>query len=407
MLKMSDVSIEYFLKIFADTGAKVAFLVPTPNGYKKSIMDAIISVRELLKSEKVHDYNKQTKEPDNKKRIKAYFVDAYKLIDTEASLYRPITKNGDPRIWFNDLKKYCNPCNLLALVIIKGEIYVINLSNKEIADSLLSKEFVYDVVCQSVFKDEVIANELRAKIQEIHNLGFIKSITRGDPGVGDTLENALGIKRNNLKIPDYKGIELKSTRLIRNGHERIQTRNTLFTKVPDFGMTYREILENYGKYQIPKNSHIERLQLIETCRVSRKNAYDLQLYVDSNKEELDLLYIQKAIKKFVSAWYINNLKKTLLLKHKETFWVKAVSENRNGIEYFRYDIILYTKKPNVSLIMPLLETDKITVDLAAHITNGKYRDHGILFKMLPKDIPMLFPSAIEYDLKNRETKKII
>ena len=40
MLAMSDINIEKFFPIFANTGVPVAFLVPTPTGYGKSIMDA-------------------------------------------------------------------------------------------------------------------------------------------------------------------------------------------------------------------------------------------------------------------------------------------------------------------------------------------------------------------------------
>jgi hypothetical protein len=50
------------------------------------------------------------------------------------------------------------------------------------------------------------------------------------------------------------------------------------------------------------------------------------------------------------------------------------------------------------LVAPLLEEDKITVDLAAHITEGKWRDHGVLFKMKPEDRGLLFPDIVEYDL---------
>lgn len=225
------------------------------------------------------------------------------------------------------------------------------------------------------------------------------SITSGDPGVGDTLEHALGIKRNNSRTPDYKGIELKTTRLTRNGSSRQITRSTLFTKVPDEGMTYREIVDHYGKIQIPRGDTVPRLQLYETFRVSRPNAYGLVLEVDQNNDQLRMLHQEDKLRKYVSAWHLNTLKQTLLLKHHETFWVKAVSKNRDGREWFRYDKILYTKNPNTSLLAPLLEADKITVDLAAHYKpDGKWRDHGILFKMMPDDLPLLLGDPIEYDL---------
>lgn len=49
MLAMSDIYIDQFFPVFANAGLPVAFLVPTPTGYDKSIMDAIATVRTLLK----------------------------------------------------------------------------------------------------------------------------------------------------------------------------------------------------------------------------------------------------------------------------------------------------------------------------------------------------------------------
>lgn len=406
MLTMSDVNIENYLDIFANIGVSVAFLVPTPTGYGKSIMDATIPVRELLLEKNVHDYEMQNQGPDNKVMINSFFVYSDHIEETRASLYRPVTKKGDPRIWFANLKKYCNPRNLLALVVVKKKIYVFNLSNPDVTASLFKKGFAYTILEESVYVETAVSEELLSRIQEIHNRGFIPSITPGDPGVGDTLEHALGIKRNNSKNPDYKGIELKATRLTRNGEKRAITRSTLFTKVPDEGMTYREIVDHYGKWQIPRGGTEERFQLYETFRVSRTNAYDLILDVDVSKDKLILFYQVEYLRRYVSAWQLKKLREILLTKHQETFWVKAQSEIRDGIEYFKYDKILHTKKPNVSLLIPLLEADKITVDLAAHYTSdGKWRDHGVLFKMNPKDIPLLLGNPVEYDLCKRNAFK--
>lgn len=400
MLAMSDTNIEQFFPIFARTGVPVAFLVPTPTGFNKSIMDATGPVRELLKDSNTHDYNYQKQGPEAKVLIESYFVYPDRLQETTASLYRPKTKKGDPRIWFSKLTHYCNACNLLALIIIEHKIYVINLSDPAICNSLKNNEYVYDILSEAAHKQNYIAIELLEKIREIHNRGFLPSITAGDPGVGDTLENALGIERNNSTSPDYKGIELKTTRLTRNGSSRPTTRATLFTKVPDEGFTYRQIVDAYGKVQTPRGSDIARLQLYETFRASRPNAYGLLLEVDANNDKLKMLYQNnQQLREYVSAWYLSKLREALLVKHHETFWVKATAETRNGIEYFRYDKILHTKNPNASLLAPLLETDKITVDLAAHYKpDGKWRDHGMLFKMMPQDLPLLLGEPIEYDL---------
>lgn len=401
MLAMSDIDIDQFLPMFADIGVSVAFLVPTPTGYDKSIMDAIGSVRALLKDEGIHDYETQKQGPDAKQMWESYFVTSNGLVETETSLYRPITKKGDPRIWFKNLRQYCKPCNLLSLFIYENKICIMNLSNVTVRNSIEQMGFVYNFLQQVKYSKQSIALELLRKIKLIHNQGFLPSITPGDPGVGDTLEHALGIDRNNSKAPDYKGIELKSTRLTRHGSARTASRSTLFTKVPDEGLTYREIVETYGKWQVPRGSTTARLQMYETFTTQRVNAYGLELEVNTNIDRLDMLYVQQErLRKYVSSWQMDNLKSALLLKHHETFWVKAQSEDRDGREYFRYDKVLHTKKPNASLLAPLIESGKITLDLAAHFKeDGKWRDHGMLFKMKPEDIKLLFGDPIEYDLE--------
>ena len=256
MLKMSDTPIRGFLPFFANVGLQVAFLVPTPTGYQKSIMDATLPLREMLREAGIHNYAEQKQGPKFKALVKTYYLAPDRMIETEASLYRPITKQGDPRIWFYNLKQYCVPCNLLAVLANKGNMYVLNLSNEEIVESMNSG-FIREVIQQFVDDDNAIAKELLAKIQEIHNRGFLPSITVGDPGVGDTLENALGISRNPSKLPDYKGIELKASRTSTYNKTKTSNRVNLFTQVPDWansrGMDRVKLLDTYGYWAEQKD----------------------------------------------------------------------------------------------------------------------------------------------------------
>jgi len=399
MLRMSDTNLTEFLPVFAQSGVQVAFLVPTPTGFEKSIMDATYSVRDLFRETRIHDYELQQQGPEYKKIIKTFLVNRNSITETETSLYRPRTKMGDPRMWIYNLKRYCRPYNLLALIVSDETLYVFNLSNPEISESLLWGGYCYDILREATMRDEVVAQELLEKLREIHNRGFLPTVTYGDPGVGDTLENALGIRRNNIAAPDYRGIELKTTRLTRGGRERAITRSTLFTKVPDEGLTYRQIVDIYGKEQIPRGQTVARLQLYETLRCSRANAYDLILNVDAGNNKLVIEHITPQSRDYVSAWYFSELRNTLLNKHRETFWIKAQSQMINGVEHFRYDKVVHTKSPNVSLLEPLFETDKITIDLAGHYKpDGNFRNHGILFKMNPNDLHLLLGSVTEYDL---------
>lgn len=403
MLSMSDTPINKFIPYFAETNTSVAFLVPTPTGYEKSIMDATKPLRELLQYTGVHDYEKQAQGPENKVVIECHFVTKDDVINTTASLYRPNTKNGDPRIWFSDLKKYCKPCNLLAILIYDKSLYVINLSNKDIQDSIINHGHVYSYLQLSLSEYVTVAGELLQKLRKLHKKGFIPSITEGDPGVGDTLENALGIKRNNAKTPDYKGIELKASRITKNGSVKTITRSTLFSKTPDGGLSYSEILDKYGKMQIPRGQTEPRKQIYETVSTKRYNAYGLKFEVNYDEDKLYLVYNSNPKPVIVSSWNLDVLRKTLLIKHHETFWVKAASEIRDDWEYFRYDRVIHTRNPNAMLLAPLIENGEITADLAAHIKpDGTYRDHGLLFKILPQNIKDLLDEEKEYDLSMNE-----
>ena len=158
-------------------------------------------------------------------------------------------------------------------------------------------------------------------------------------------------------------------------------------------------MDKYGKVQIPRGKTEPRKQIYETLSTQKYNAYGLKLSVDYDNDKLNLIDDAEPEPNFVSSWNLDILRKTLLVKHHETFWVKATSEMRNDIEYFRYDKVIHTKNPNALLLAPLIENGEITADLAAHIKpDGTYRDHGLLFKIFPQNIHDLLGEEKKYDL---------
>lgn len=55
--------------------------------------------------------------------------------------------------------------------------------------------------------------EFVRKLQEIKDAGWVPNARpKNDGGVGNTLEDLLGVKENNLRIPDYGEYELKARR---------------------------------------------------------------------------------------------------------------------------------------------------------------------------------------------------
>lgn len=396
MLKASNVSVESALRLFNGAGVATGLLVPTATGCRKSIMDATLSFRDFLHESGIHEYSSQKQGPAYKVCIPAMFVLPDKCVRSTASLYRPCTKKGDPRIWFSKLIHYCKPTDLLAIVSYGESLYVFNMSNPAVVDSFgIPGSYPHDIIsaCSEIISP--VAKELLDKLRKIHELGFVKGIKSGDTNVGVTLENLLDIPPNVSKAPDYKGIELKSSR----GKLREKTSNskkvTLFTNTPDWKrskFSAAEILKHFGY----AGDH-GPCQLY--CTVSNK-PNEQGLFLDASNE-IDL--INKADTRAyvgdVAVWALDTLKSRLAEKHKETFWVQAETKFEDGKEYFRYDVVKHTRKPNVSNIGSMFDAGIITLDYAMYLKkSGAVRDHGYLFRTTSEKMKHIFPLERYYDL---------
>lgn len=400
MLKLANTSVEEALKMFNGAGVATGLLVPTPTGYSKSIMDATLSFREFLHETGIHEYS--TQKQGDKSIVAANFVLPDRCIKTTASLYRPCTKKGDPRIWFSDIKKhrYCNPTDLLSVVAHNGELYVFNMSNADVVKAFgIPGSWPHEILlnCSEVISP--VASELLGKLKDIHAMGYVKGVGHGDTDVGMTLENLLGVEPNASKKPDYKGIELKSSR----HHGKILAKKmsgsgkvTLFTNTPDWKrskFSALEILKQFGYC-----GEDGRFQLY--CTVNNK-PNNQGLYLDAS-DEVDLINKAKTDKYTgdVAVWALDMLKARLSEKHHETFWVQASSQIYDGKEFYRYDYVRHTRKPNTANLGSLFDAGIITLDYAMHLKpNGKgVRDHGYLFRTSKDKFSHIFPLERVYDL---------
>ena len=389
MLSAADRDYLSFITLFSSHGLEVAFLSPTETGFNKSIMDAIKPLRNLLLDKGMHNYDTQQQGPENKVKIPACFLRGEILdFDTQASLYRPVTKQGDPRIWFEKLKTYCVPHNLLAILPANGKLYVFNLSDSSVLRSLEHGEGRR--LLEAIRKGySSVIDELIDRLKDIHKEGFIKGISHGDTNVGMTLEHLLDIPPNSSKEPDYKGIELKTKR---SGLLNPKTLQTLFTCVPDWknsNTTAKAILDTWG---YPDEN--KRINLYCTVSAKKPNSQGLYFEVDYNKDLL-INYGDKDAQKhlFVAQWDINVLRKRLSVKHHETVWISAATETRWDGEYFRFDKVIHTQSPKIYSLGFLLADGVVTLDYTLHYKpDGNTRDHGYIFRIHPKNMDLLFPN---------------
>lgn len=380
------------LKLLTENSVEVTLIEPTMNGLKKSTMDATGSVRDYLKSNNIHDYHFQKQGESNKIKLDTFLITNDKFIASTASLYRPISKKGDPRIWFKGLGSYANPNDILAITELNEKLYVLNISQINIEKILHSeKSNLFKELVNAINNDSnAIANELLIKLKKIAARGFLPSLINADTSVGRTLETLLEIPINSSRKPDYKGIELKSFR------DKRANRKNLFTKVPDWTASKfkssDEILNSFGY----SRENVFRLY----CTVSSivRNSQGLILKVNNQLAQLIENSNKEEIGDFV-LWKLEELHNCLLQKHTETFWITAEPRIINGVEHFLYKKAEHTKKPIISQFDILLEQGFITVDhLIKRDKKGRAHEKGPSFKLKPNSLDLLFPPSNVYNL---------
>lgn len=403
MLIKSDKDIKEVMADLAAMGTEAAYLVPTVTGLHKSILDAHEGLRNYLKRMNFHDYSSQHQGPENKLVEKCFFVTDKDVVQTKVSMYRPQTKSGDPRIWFYELTKYVSENNLLVIFVYQTNLYIVNSSNRDVWASLKkSGSPLNELVTSLAGRKSVVETELLRKLVDIYKLGFQPSTTNADSGVGDTLENLLGISRNSNKSPDYKGIELKAARLSM-ATDRQVNRSNLFSKVPNWELSAlksgAEILDKYGYYptETPNN------KALHVTLSNRPNAQGLYLEMNSESYQIENLRRTASSIEKVVLWKLAELESELEKKHEKTFWIKAETKVVNHHEQFLYKVVEATSNPMVTNFGTLVSTGSITMDYTfseKERPSGKKfaRDHGYLWKIAPGDFALLFPPKRVFDL---------
>jgi hypothetical protein len=221
----------------------------------------------------------------------------------------------------------------------------------------------------------------------------VKAMLQTDTAIGRTLEYLIGIQMNSAKSPDYKGIELKSAR------EKKGTRKSLFGKTPNWELSKfknrTEILDAFGYWEK------DVFRLYNTIRATGRNAQGLILRTDY---ELDYLF-ENSNKKDIGdflVWKLDELKKSLSAKHRETFWVSAQSKIEDNKEYFLFKSVEHTKRPLINQFGMLIDIGAITLDYPIkRMPNGSVIDKGCNFKLKPNALNMLFPPSQTYDLLSK------
>ncbi len=391
MRQLTAIEIER-IKILTENSVELCLIEPTETGLVKSIMDATGSVRNYLKSKKIHDFGLQHQGQESKVQITAKLIYTDKSINSIASLYRPNTKNGDPRIWFKGLGNYSKANDILGIIEFDGILYVLNITQIDL-DKLLNSKIhnpLKELIEEINHISNEVADELLILLNKIASQGPVPAMLKADTAIGRTLETLLGIDINSSKKPDYKGIELKSYR------DKKGNRKNLFAQVPDWSLSKfknsAEILNNFGY------KRGEDFKLYCTVSALVRNSQGLTLKLDSKINQLLENSDKANIGDFI-AWNLETLHNRLLEKHNETFWIAADSIIIDNKEHFQFKKVEHTRKPIVTQFDILLEQGIITLDhLIKRTPAGGALEKGPIFKIKPNALDLLFPPSLSYSL---------
>ena len=211
----------------------------------------------------------------------------------------------------------------------------------------------------------------------------IKSLRRGDTGVGYTLENLLNIRENNSGEPDfkYKGlpVELKTQR------EGSSSRVTLMTKTPHWDpLKPKEIVEKFGYVDSSG-----RKALKATLTAKETNSRGFKLCFDECAKKLKIVHKDRgAVAYFNIGEIMDKLKSKL---YKNLILVLADGKKKGGEEFFVYEKAVLLQALSEESFEMLLKEGLMVWEFRMHLKeNGNVRGHGPGFRISESRIDELY-----------------
>jgi len=252
-----------------------------------------------------------------------------------------------------------------------------------------------------IFTKQSLIDELN----EICGKGWIENARHGNQGgIGNTLENLLGIEENNLPIPNAAEWELKSQRLNTTAlttlfHIEPSPRAVKFVpqilllkygwqhkkankKYPDNEMSFRQTIHG--------NSPSDRGFMVKINRKERKVliSFDSGKVADKHNEWL------KSVKKRIGLqeldpqpyWGFDDLEHKAGTKLLNCFYVQAEVKKQSGKEFYHYSKVIMLQKFNFEGFLNEIQNGNILVDFDARTGHN----HGTKFRMRQNCLPNLY-----------------
>lgn len=230
-----------------------------------------------------------------------------------------------------------------------------------------------------------------AKLKEVTEEGWIPNARPGNVGgIGNTLEDLLGIEENNLPIPNAGEWELKSQRIGSSSlttlfHMEPSPRALRFVPevlLPLYGWQHESIAgEQSFRQTINGLQRSDRGFGVVVDRTARKVlvSFDAQAVARRHAEWLALVARRVGLSELNPQpyWGFDDLRNKAGTKLLNCFYVQAEVKRERGREFFHYKDVLILEKFEFEKFLAAIETGAVLVDFDART----HHNHGTKFRL--------------------------
>ncbi len=236
--------------------------------------------------------------------------------------------------------------------------------------------------------DFVSLEELKKKLKEISERGFIKSHRSNNTGIGKTLEDEMGISENNLPEHDFTIgktlIELKAQRI------EAGTPVTLSTKEPTWKMNKFEIIRKTG--YLDKQGR-QALKIILSTRGYNPKGYKIEIR-GLFKKRIAIVHQKLGEVCFFDFGKLMNIIRAKLGEH--ILLVLANVKKKGDNEYFNYTEATYFSGFKERAFKKMIKDGRIIWEFRLHLkSDTAIRDHGSGFRTARRNLSAMYDKEIK------------
>lgn len=249
---------------------------------------------------------------------------------------------------------------------------------------------------------------LIARLEAISEMGWVPNVRHGNHGgIGNTLEQLLGIQENNLPIPNAAEWELKAQRL------NSTSLTTLFHIEPSpraIRFVPQLLLPMYGwsHQQADKRYSASEMSFRQTIHGGSRSDRGFMVVIDRKEERVLISFRAGSVDPRHRDWLATVGERVGLgeldpqpywgfadLEHKagtkllNAFYVQAEVKTAGGQEYYWYKKAMMLERFSFPAFLAALEQGKVLVDFDARSGHN----HGTKFRMRQDCLPLLYEMA--------------